>query len=173
MNHSRWPGRILLGFAAAAIVCSGGCAGYRLGSTLPPGIRTIHVPPFVNKTGEPLIENETASAAIQELQKDGTLRVVGPDAADAVLNVTLTKYRLESVRYERNRPKTTAESRITITAEVVFVDSARRKVILKKTATGEATFVAAGNVTAGKRAALPAAARDLAHHIVESVVEVW
>lgn len=173
MNHDRWLRRTLLGLAAAAIVCSSGCAGYWLGSALPPGVRTIHVPAFVNKTGEPLLENETSGAAIRELQRDGTLRVVGPDEADALLNVTLVKYRLEPLRYERNRPKTTAEYRITITAQVVLMDAAKRKALLKKTVAGEATFVPGGNLAAGKRAALPIAARDLAHNIVEGVVEFW
>ena len=40
-----------------------GCVGYRLGSTLPPGIRTIYVPTFKNESGEPQVESETSRAA--------------------------------------------------------------------------------------------------------------
>jgi hypothetical protein len=38
---------------------------------------------------------------------------------------------------------------------------------------GEADFVIAGDFTTSKKQGLPAAAADLAHNIVESVVEAW
>ena len=59
-----------------AIVLTG-CASYQLGSMLPNDIKTVYVPTFINKTGEPMIESEATQAAIRELQKDGSLKVVG------------------------------------------------------------------------------------------------
>ena len=47
----------------ALVPLLGGCLGYRLGTTLPPGIRSLHVPTFVNLTGEPGLESETATTA--------------------------------------------------------------------------------------------------------------
>ena len=52
-----------------------GCTGYRLGSTLPADIKTIYVPTFVNKCGEPNLEGTATQAVLEELQKDGTLRI--------------------------------------------------------------------------------------------------
>ena len=46
----------------------GGCV-YQLGSSLPPNLKTVYVPTFVNKCGEPQVENETTQATIQEFQK--------------------------------------------------------------------------------------------------------
>jgi len=150
-----------------------GCVGYRFGSTLPPGINSVHVPTFHNRTNEPLLETQTTGATKQELQKEGSLRVTGKSNADAVLEVTLTRFILEPLRYERDRAKTTDEYRMRIRAELIFKRLRDGHVLSKRTVEGEATFDPAGSLTSAKRAALPVAARDLAHDIVESVVEYW
>jgi len=159
--------------AAAMVVIHGGCLGYRLGSTLPPGISSAHIPAFVNRTREPLLERETTKAAIQEFHKDGTLRVTDADRADAIVKVTLTDYGLEPLRYDRDRAKLTKEYRMTIKAEVVFMRVATGEVLLKRKVEGESTFEPTGDLSSAKRVALPKAAGDLAHDIVECVVEYW
>lgn len=173
-NAARLPrtGRTLLAGLAAAL-CLSGCVGYRLGSTLPPDLRTLHVPPFANKCGEPLIEIETTQATIQDFQKDGTLRIVDADRADAILEVALVKYVLEPLRYEKDRSKTTKEYRLQITADVTLTRAGTNKILTRSQALGETTFLPGSDLTSAKRAALPAAAVDLAHHIVQSVVEYW
>ena len=69
---------VLLVVGQISLLC--GCAGYRLGTLLPPEIKTIHVPTFVNKTREPALEAETTGAAISEFQKDGTLRITDSES---------------------------------------------------------------------------------------------
>jgi len=151
-----------------------GCVGYRFGSTLPPGINSVHVPTFYNRTSEPLLETQTTGATKQGLQKDGTLRVVADKArADALLEVTLTRFTLEPLRYDPDQAKTTNEYRMRIRADLVFKRQRDGHILSKRTVEGEATFEPAGSLTSAKRAALPEAARDLAHDIVESVVEYW
>jgi len=165
--------------AAAAVVLSlvlawSGCAGYQLGSTLPPGIESVYVPTFVNNTREPQIETDTTRAAIEEFQRDGTLRVVGRDRADTMVEVTLTGFALEPLRYDRNRALQTEEYRLRITAEIVFKRlGPEETVMLQKTVEGSTEFDFTGDLSSSKRTALPDAADDLAHEIVESVVEYW
>ncbi len=161
---------------AALALCMGltpGCIGYRLGSTLPPGIESVHVPIFLNETTEPLLETQTTGATIQELQKDGTLRVRDKSGADALLEVTLTRFTLEPLRYERDSAKTTNEYRMRIRAKLIFKRLSDGSVMSERTVEGEATFEPSGSLTAAKREALPEASRDLAHDIVESIVEYW
>jgi len=159
-----------------AVACSmilAGCAGYQLGTTLPPDIKSVHVPRFVNRTGEPLVENETTAATLQEIQRDGSLTIADAGRADTVLEVTLTRYRLEPLRYERDNVRTTREYRLRLTATLVFKRRGSNATLLERTVQGEATFLPQGDLTSAKRNALPEAARDLAHDIVESVVEYW
>lgn len=67
--------RILTSFGlvttALGLMCAlSGCAGYKLGSNLPPGILSVAVPVFVNQTGQPSLETITTGAVIEEFQKD-------------------------------------------------------------------------------------------------------
>jgi len=78
-----------------------------------PGVKTVAVPMFVNVTDHPELETEITKAAIAEVQKDGTLRVVPADAADAVLEVRLIRYTLVPTRFRadaRPQPTSTASN---------------------------------------------------------------
>jgi hypothetical protein len=164
-----------LGFLLMLAVLLTGCASYQLGSMLPDDIKTVYVPTFVNKTTEPLIETEATQAAIRELQKDGSLKVVSaPEDADTLLSVTLTDYRLTPLKFERELNTTADQYRLTLTAQVVLTRRTTDKVVSENPRVqGETDFPIAGDFTTSKRVGLPGAAEDLAHHIVETIVETW
>ena len=147
--------------------------GYRLGTTLPPGIHSIYIPSFVNRTGEPELEVATTRAAIQEFQKDGTLRLGSQGGTDAYLKVTLQEFRLEPLRYSGDQAKTTSEYRLVIIAKVNFHRSTTDERLSSRRVRGESTFEPGAELSLAKLNALPEAAEDLAHHIVKSVVEYW
>ena len=173
MNSPYRAVRFLFGLTMIVVLGSAGCVGYKLGSMLPPGIRTLHVPTFKNESGEPEIEGETTQAAIQEFQKDGTLRIVDAGQADAILTVRLKNYKADALRYDRDRSKTTREYRLKVSATLTFSSVRDKKVLLEKDVVGECTFESLGDPNAARREALPDLARDLAHEIVENVVEFW
>ncbi len=152
-----------------------GCAGYRLGSMLPPGISSVFVPTFVNETDEPQIEFETTSAVISQLVRDGSLRVVSSEeAADAILLVTLVDYRLDPIGFDRNRGTASEEYRVYLIADTRLVNASTGEVILHEpSVTGDATFELQTDLTSGKRTVLPLAARDLGRDIVQLIVEFW
>lgn len=162
----------LLGVALAGLLT--GCAGYQLGSMLPPDIKTVYVPTFVNKTQEPLIEVDTTQAAIEEFQRDGSLRVVNEDQADAVLEVTLREYRIQPVAYRTDQKTSAKEYRITIFASVLLKRRGTDAVVAENPRVkGETVFPFSGDLTSSKLTGLPNVAEDLAHNIVEQVVEAW
>jgi hypothetical protein len=180
MSRSRTPGdglwaeAVRCGAAAlAAALLLSGCVGYRLGTSLPPDIHSIHIPAFVNDTSEPRLDTEATRACVQEFQRDGTLDIAGADTADLILDATLTYFRVESIRSERDNVRSTAEYRARIGAKIVVKKRALGTVLLEKKVEGEATFEPGGDMASAKRQALPTAAKDLAHDIVESVVEFW
>lgn len=152
-----------------------GCVGYRLGSMLPADIKTVYVPTFLNKTDEPFIETETTSAVIDELQRDGSLNVVATDGeADAILKVSITAFKLSALAFDQTRKTSASEYRLTLTASVVMMRRTTNEVIMENPRVqGESTFVVSGDLTSSKRRGLPTAAEDLAHDIVEAVVESW
>jgi len=151
-----------------------GCVGYQLGSMLPPDVRTVHVPTFINETEEPLLEIETTRAAISEIQRDGSLRIASADEADALLTVRIINFRLQPLAYDRDRRAAAEEYRMFITASIVLTRQSTQEVIAQNPrVTGEATFILAGDMTSSKQTALPAASRDLAHLIISRLVEAW
>ena len=160
-----------VGVAVAGLLA--GCAGYQLGSTLPPDIKTVHVMPFANQSGEPLLENQTMRAAVAEFQKDGTLRVVDSATADLLVEVTLTECKLEPVRYNQDSARTAQEYRLWIRGTIRVKRQPAGTAMFSGSIQGESTFDFAGDLASAKTRAIPAASLDLAHKIVESVVEYW
>jgi hypothetical protein len=158
---------------AFCVVTMAGCVGYQLGTTLSKNLSSIHMPTFINKCGEPQVENETTSAAKTEFQKDGTLSIANAEEADLKLDVTLVKYDLEPLRFDKTDPRTAEEYRLKLTADLVLTQVKPNKILLKKRVEVQTTFYSGGDIISAKHTALPKAAADLAHNIVENVVETW
>ena len=173
-NRLPWFRLMFVCLAAAMLgVLPAGCIGYRVGSTLPSDLRTVHVPPFENQTGEPQLEGVTTRETIRRLQQDGNLRVTAAGNADCVLNVALTRFQLEPARFEPDSPRTVKEYRLRIWAEVELRRRISGEVIASSRAMGQASFEAVLDLASGKREAMPEAANDLARDIVSAVVESW
>jgi hypothetical protein len=151
-----------------------GCAGYKLGSMLPDDIRAVHVPSLVNETSEPLIEIECQRAVIEELQRDGSLRIADESTADAIVRVRLREYRLEPVVFDTIDRSNVRQYRIKLAASLVMTRSANDQVIVERPVVrGEGVFNVTGDLSSSKLAGLPVAAADLARNLVQQIVEAW
>ncbi len=158
----------------AAALALAGCAGYRLGSMLPPSLRTVHVPTVVNTTAEPMIEGEATRALLARIRSDGSLRIAAADRADAVLRVTLRDLRSEPIAFERGQTARANEYRFVLTASFEFIDARTGDVVSSaRDASGETTADAPGDRASATREALPVLTEDLARDIVRRVVEAW
>ncbi len=164
---------MLLGMALGLLAMTG-CVGYRLGSTLPPDVKSIYVQLFINKCNEPLLEIDTTNATKAEFQKDGTLRIAPKGEADVLLETTLNALTLTPLRYDQTVDKVKPnEYRLTLKVSFVLRRAKTREIMNEAAVIGESTFVYLGNLNSCKRAAIPAASEDLAKRIVEKVVETW
>ncbi|HMP89325.1 MAG TPA: LptE family protein [Kiritimatiellia bacterium] len=158
----------------AVLMLFSGCAGYRVGSMLPGDIKNVHIPTFVNQTNEPLIENDTTQAVIREIQRDGSLQVVGEADADAILTVVLTGYRLEAVAFRKDVRTAAQQYRVFVTANMVMRRTADQSVVVEApTVEGKFVFDVVGDLSSSKQNANPEVARDLARTIVQRLVEYW
>ena len=156
----------------AAMMVAGGCGGYRVGTLLPEHIKTIAVPVFVNGTDEPNLETRATTAVVNQLNTDGTLRVVAENEADVVLTVRIVNYQRKPIRYTGvTRPD---EYRITITVRATLRDTRVAADLWKDVRlSGSTEFVVGAGLPASERRARPEALDDLAHDIVEQIVEGW
>jgi outer membrane lipopolysaccharide assembly protein LptE/RlpB len=146
-----------------------GC-GYRVGSLLPKDIKTIAVPMFKNNTPEPEIETIITNGIIQEFILDGTLKVVEEDNADTLLLGEIIDYRREPIRYTKD--EVTKEYRLVIAVKLRFEDLRRNEATWENPRVeGYVEFFVGSSLPESERENLPVAIKDLAHHVVEKVVE--
>jgi len=108
------------------LLAATGC-GYSLRGGLPPHIKTIGIPVFVNKTGEPAVEDFMTRAVVDAFVTSGQLKVVAPKDADAILEGEVVGYRIESLSFD---PRANVrEYRLLVTLNLGFRD-ARTNVLL-------------------------------------------
>ena len=112
-------------------------------------------------------------ATVNELQKEGNLRLTGATDADAILEVTLVALEQEPIRYDPKEPSRSREYRLNLKAEIVFRRRTTSEVIVRKPVVARATFEASGDLAGPKREAMPGLGANLAHGVVESIVEYW
>ena len=167
--------KAMIACASLALFVLPGCVGYRLGSMLPADINSVFIPTIVNATGEPNVESDITQALIEEFQQDGSLKVLNDEAqADSVLNVKLISYSLQPLDYDSVQETRANEYRLRLIARVSLIRSSTGEVIAERpNVRGDTDFFFSGDLTTTKRQQLPAAAEDLAHDIVEIIVEAW
>ena len=163
----------LLVTALLALVA--GCASdYKLGTTLPPDLRDVYVPSVQNNSLEPTIHQDATRALLREIRRDGTLNLITDEtSATTVLEVTILKFTMSALTYQRNDKHTGRDYRGTVTAHVVFRKRATGTVLFEGDVSGEEDFDATGDLTSAKRRMMPEACKDLAEHIVDSCISLW
>lgn len=159
--------------AAALALLSAGCAGYRVGSTLPDNIKTINVPTFRNLTTDPDLDRDATRQTIREIQSDGTLSIVTDTKGDITLDCDLIRARLSPISYRTDNTRAAKEYRLTLTAKIRVTENATGNVLVAQNVEGYATFEAPADLSSAQRAAIPEASRDLAKAITNQIVEMW
>ena len=168
--------RSLSSFLATALLALvAGCASdYKLGTTLPPDLRDVYVPSVQNQSLEPTIHQDATRALLREIRRDGTLNLITDEtSATTVLEVTILKFTMSALTYQRNDKHTGRDYRGTVTAHVVFRKRATGTVLFEGDVSGEEDFDASGDLTSAKRRMMPEACKDLAEHIVDSCISLW
>ena len=158
--------------ALTLILGLGGC-GYSLRGNLPDDIKTVAVPVFRNRTGEPAVENLITRAVIEAFSTNGRLRVVAAEAADAILEGDVIGYQLESIAFDSRA--NVRQYRLLVTLNVRFRDVRRNTVLFRRDGFQEkADFRVLGAVSESisrEETALRAAAVDIARTVVSLALE--
>lgn len=166
--------RVLTAALAALLapLALGGC-GYSLRTTLPAGVRTVHVPVLENRTQEPGIEDFITQALTQAVVQSGVRIARNAQGADAILEGAIVEYRLTSLSFDSSANVTSY--RLIIGLALTFRDLKQNRVIWKQDRIEErADFAVAGQVTqtlAREQVAVQRAAVDVARAIVSFAFE--
>jgi hypothetical protein len=152
--------------------------GYQVagrGERLPPDIKTIAVPTFVNQSSTLRIEQKLAAAVTRELVERTKFRITpDPRGADAVLKGTVKEVRKGVITY--NLTTGNASSfQIQVAADVTLVDLHSKKVVYANPNFVFREEYQVSQTTSGlfeeDQAALDRLSRDVARTLVTEVLE--
>lgn len=173
----------LVGIGFLMLVLLGGC-GYHLGTTLPEGMNSIHIPIFKNLTTEAGLEFDMTDQTIERFLIDGSLDVVEEDQADVILYVDLIEYYREAVSYTGKDYNVAREYRLHVKARCSLYWKNGEKVFTDRIVHAETDFIIGDDLTESERTArgfaegtigseLPTLEEDLAQSVLETVIENW
>lgn len=157
----------------AALCLLAGCQNYQLGTTLPENLRAVHVPSIRNESLEPGLDAIASSSLMREIQREGTLVLTGEDLCATRLDVTVVRFRMEPVRYERDDTRSPNEYRATVTADVSFTRVSDGKALYRGVVEGDANFAVGSDLVSAKQDMMPKACADLARKVVDRCISIW
>jgi len=119
----------ILSFLAAIQGCGYHLVGHD--SNLPPDVRSIAIPTFVNSSSEPGIETTFTQLVRDEFIRDGRLKVASAKRADWLLNGRIQEYSLKPVSFDSSDNVTAYWIEMTLVVELL--DNRNQKKIFERT----------------------------------------
>jgi hypothetical protein len=167
--------RVLLGIGLLSMGLIGGC-GYGFRGTvnnLPPDIKAVHIPIFVNNTTETGAETIFANALIYEFTRGRTLDVVQESNAQGVISGRIKSAAVDSVIYASQTQA--VDRKVTVVLEVIFRRTDNQKILWQNLdlARYESFKVGADQpqTDRNREEALRKIAKDLAERIYNGILE--
>ena len=159
---------------AVSVPALTGCAGYTVGAVKPArlaNVGSIAVPTFKNMTLEPRSSVLVTNEVVKRLQNDGSYKVAGTAAADAVLKGTLVEIRRRPLRSARFNTLKTREMEFEVFIDFSLEDARTREVLADGRARGASNIFLDENFQLTERQALNDAAADAARDLVTRLSE--
>ncbi|MDP8215331.1 MAG: LptE family protein [Candidatus Euphemobacter frigidus] len=151
-----------------------GCGSYRLGTTLPPHLRTVYVPTFENKTYQTGLDVDLTDAVITRFRQDGNLRPVAEAEADTVLLGEITGWERRVLGYTGEDENVVEEYRLYIIVMITLKDRTSGEILISgQKIRGHTDFFVENSLPEEEEAARPKAYQDTARRIVDHVVSIW
>jgi hypothetical protein len=162
----------------AALAAVGGCSSYQLGTTLNKDLRAVYVPSVRNETSQPGADVELTRAILNEIRREGTLKITTDERAATRLDIVVTGYRQDSIRYSQKNTNMPEEYRMVLRASATFAHNGTRdgrgsRVIMSRVFEGDETFVRGTDTITAQQRCLPRAAERVAEHIIDACVSAW
>jgi hypothetical protein len=176
-SASRLSQRLLL-LTAFCLLLTGPSCGYRVagrGDRLPPDIKTLAIPIFVNDTPRYRIEQQLSAAVTREFIERTKFRITPkPQGADAVLRGTVKDVRAGVITFDLNTGRATS-MQIQVTADVKLIDLHSKKVVFSNPNYIFREQYQVSQTTSGlfeeDQPAIERLSRDLAHTLVTEILE--
>ncbi len=115
-----------------------GCCGYSTHSLLPSHLKTVAVPPATNTTTQPGLAEALTDSLTAAFTADRTLHVTNSEAADLVVNTTVSSYNRTASSYTGDQAVSAYE--LSVSAQVDARDQTRNEQFYKGTASARVTY---------------------------------
>jgi outer membrane lipopolysaccharide assembly protein LptE/RlpB len=163
--------------AVVAIVGHISACGYALvgrGTALPPGVKSVSIPIFQNKSGEPELDITVTSAVRDAFTMDGRLTVDDSGYADSTLIGVIESYSLQPVAFKSTG--VASEYNVKLTIAITHKTSNPEKILIKQKVSMDWRYVAKGTIIASEGQRLLAtkeAAKKVAETLLSLVIEAF
>jgi hypothetical protein len=165
----------LIGGVILVVLLGSGCGYSMVGggaAELPPGVQTVAIPMFANRTLEEGIESEVTRSMVDKFTSARRLTVVGEDSADAVIIGTVKTFVTSPITVTLQN-QTTTEYRATVTLEFIFKRQQDGKILRKEEMSDWRNYPVTANLAtteANKKEAIHQTAVLLAERIHEAIL---
>lgn len=141
------------------------------GSTLPSDLKTVDIPLFVNESMQPNIADEITQQLNQQMLSYNLLRIVS-ERGDATITGTVTSYDNTPYTFGASAAKQVdvEQYKVSVTAQVQFIDNNRNKPLFDGTVTGEGTYdFKTETEDIGREKAIA----DIVQRVLQNTIQSW
>ena len=169
---------LLFFFTLSGVLSMQGC-GYTSKTTLPDNIKTIHIATVKNKIPinrlyayYPGLEMMITNAVVQRMNRDGNLKVVSAEKADAILESDMVSFDQEGLRF--TTLESVEEYRLFIVLDVRLRNAKTGQIIWEEpNFSGDAEYFVSSVRSIARDEAAHRAVDRLARNVVDRIVEDW
>jgi lipopolysaccharide assembly LptE-like protein len=164
-----WMKRLILpSVLLMAAALAGGCVIYSFSPGGKSSVKTIYVPQFENKTIEVGLSGQMTDLVVDAFIRDGSIKIVEKDKAEAILFGVLSNYRREAYTYDEADNVT--HYVVKVTFAVVLKDTEKNEDIWAETFFSEGIYDAA---TESEEDGQVSAADNLVVDIINRTTKSW
>jgi hypothetical protein len=156
---------------ALGLALLAGCCGYSTHSLLPSHLKTVAVPPATNTTTQPGLAEALTDSLTAAFTSDRTLRVTNTEAADLVVNTTVSSYNRAASSYSSDSLQQAVSAyELSVSAQIDARDQTRGEQFYKGVASARVTY---DPNTKTEEQAAAEALKKLASEVVRQVQIAW
>ncbi len=165
--------KAVLRLAVPLLALAAGCRAYVWTSSVPEDLRKVAVPTFRNESDVTEHGSVVARQVLREFQREGTYRIASREDCAIEVQGVVKDAGQHTIAYERKTGLRNREHRLSVVAEVSFINRKTGQVLVNdRRYRAQTTFLANDDVLTAQRDASGRIAEDLARQIVDDALAI-
>ena len=165
--------KAILKMAVPLLALMAGCRAYTWTSSVPAELRRVAVPTFRNESDVTELGSVVTRQVLREFQREGTFAIASTGDCAIEVQGVLKEAGQHVVAYERKTGLRNREHRLSVVAEVSFINKRTGEVLVNdRRYRAQTTFLADDDILTGQRDASGRIAEELARQIVDDALTI-